>query len=241
MSTNKLKIFLAITALVSSSSILAHDVASHKKARGGLPNLDATYGPEDALDNAIVTEGGELLIDIIPDREITRLHDASGFFTVPTQRHKLPPYYQLPAMDHKDDFVIKMDEMVTINPAPGEYVTIMEGKRHGFRDTTIGITYTQQGGGAPLHTHETEESHVLVSGGKVRYQLGNEVFVVKGPYIINIPPMVPHAFMNLKEKPIKLVVTFPHNEWEADFVEHENAEEFFTLPNRDEDEDEGND
>jgi len=237
MSTNKLKVLIAITAIASSSSALAHGSSSHITAQGGSPNLTATYGPEDALDNDIVTQGGELLIDIIPNREITRLHDASGFFTIPTQRHMLPPYYELPAMDHKNDFVIKMDEMVTINPAPGEYVTIMEGKRHGFKDTTIGITYTQQGGGAPLHTHETEESHVLVSGGKVRYQLGHEVFVVKGPYIINIPPMVPHAFMNLKEKPIKLVVTFPHNEWEADFVEHDNAEEFFTLPNNHHEED----
>jgi quercetin dioxygenase-like cupin family protein len=224
MSTSKINIVLTIAVFVLSSNALAHKDTS---------TLTATYGPSDALDSDIVTEGGELLIDIIPNREITRLHDASGFFTIPTQRHLLPPYYELPAMDNVNDFVIKMNEMVTINPAPGEYVTIMEGKRHGFNNTTIGITHTQQGGGAPLHTHETEESHVLVTKGRVRYQLGNEVFVVKGPYIINIPPMVPHAFMNLRKKPIKLVVTFPHNEWEADFVEHENAQEFFTLPNHD--------
>jgi quercetin dioxygenase-like cupin family protein len=223
MSSSKLNIVLTIAALVLSSHALAHEDTS---------NLTATYGPSDALDSDIVTEGGELLMDIIPNREIARLHDASGFFTIPTQRHTLPAYYELPAMDNINDFVIKMNEMVTINPAQGEYVTIMEGKRHGFNNTTIGITYTQQGGGAPLHTHETEESHVLVTGGKVRYQLGDDVFVVKGPYIINIPPMVPHAFMNLKKKPIKLVVTFPHNEWEADFVEHINAQEFFTLPNQ---------
>lgn len=223
MSSSKLNIVLTIAALVLSSNALADEDTS---------NLIATYGPSDALDSDIVTEGGELLMDIIPNREITRLHDASGFFTIPTQRHALPAYYELPAMDHINDFIIKMNEMVTINPAPGEFVTIMEGKRHGFNNTTIGITYTQQGGGAPLHTHETEESHVLVTGGKVRYQLGDDVFVVKGPYIINIPPMVPHAFMNLKKKPIKLVVTFPHNEWEADFVVHENAQEFFTLPNQ---------
>jgi len=42
--------------------------------------------------------------------------------------------------------------------------------------------------------------------------------------------MVPHAFMNRRKEPVELVVVFPHNEWEADFVEHPEAQEFFTLP-----------
>ena len=216
---------LTASALALPSMALAH-------GGGGEPDLEATYSPEDALDNDFVTLGGELLEAIIPDREIARLHAASQYRTVPLERHKIPAYYDLPAMDEADDFVITGDELVNINPAPGEYVRIMEGKRHGFRNTTVGITYTQQGGGAPLHTHESEETHVLVNGGRVRYQLGDEVFVVKAPYVINIPPMVPHAFMNLRKKPIEMVVFFPKNEWEADFVEHEDAQDFFTLPNR---------
>lgn len=211
--------------LALPSIAVAHEV-------GKTPNLTTTYGPEDALDNDLVTESGELLREIIPDREIARLHASSQYRTVPLERHKIPPYYFLPTMNKPEDFVITGDEMVNINPAPGEYVRIMEGKRHGFRNTTVGITYTQQGGGAPLHTHESQETHVLVKGGKVRYQLGDDVFVVKAPYVINIPPMVPHAFMNLRKKPIEMVVFFPNNEWEADFVEHEDAEDFFTLPNK---------
>lgn len=195
-------------------------------------DLEVTYTPTDALDQDNVTATGELLVNIIPDREIARLHAASKYQTVPLERHLLPPYYPLPAMDKPEDYVTTKDEFVNINPAPGEWVRIMEGKRHGFQNTTVGITHTQQGGGAPLHTHETEETHVLVNGGKVRYQLGNDVFEVEAPYVINIPPMVPHAFMNLRKEPIELVVFFPYNKWEADFVEHPGASSFFTLPHR---------
>lgn len=193
-------------------------------------DLTVTYVPSDSLDGDHVTESGELLVDIIPDREIARLHEASNYQTVPLERHLLPPYYYPPAMDNYQDYVTTGDELVNINPAPGEWVRIMEGKRHGFRSTTVGITYTQQGGGAPLHTHESEETHVLVDGGMMRYQLGDDIFEVHAPYVINIPPMVPHAFMNLREEPIEMVVFFPYNKWEADFVEHNNAADFFTLP-----------
>lgn len=219
-------LLLSVTA---SSGALAEKNEGNKKNIAD--DLVVTYSPYDALDGDNVTESGELLVDVKPNREIDRLHQASGYYTIPTQRHTLPPYYQLPAMNHVDDFVTTQEEMVTINPAPGEYVRIVEGKRHGFNNTTVGITVTNQGGGAPLHTHETEETHVLTRG-KVRYQLGNDIFEVKAPYVINIPPMVPHAFMSLKKKPIELVVFFPHNEWEADFVVHDNAQEFFTLPSK---------
>ena len=215
---------LATASLVSPLNAVAHKASSENNVP------PTTYSPSDSLDNDNVTEGGELLQAIIPDREIDRRHEASEFGTVPLERHLLPPYYFLPAMDNINDFVTTQNEMVTINPAPGEFVRIMEGKRHGFESTTVGMTITQQGGGAPLHTHDTEETHVLVDGGKVRYQLGNDIFVVKAPYVINIPPMVPHAFMNLRKKPIEMVVVFPHNSWEADFVEHPEAQEFFTLP-----------
>jgi len=38
---------------------------------------------------------------------------------------------------------------------------VMGGKRHVFQSSTMGITDTQQGGGAPMHTHESEETQVL--------------------------------------------------------------------------------
>ena len=108
-----------------------------------------------------------------------------------------------------------------INPGPGEYVHVMEGQRHGYQNLTIGITYTAPGGAPPMHTHLGEESHVLTSGQRVRYALGDEVFDLEGPYIVNIPPMVPHSFQNLEEDEVaELVVIFPTNVWEYDVLDY---------------------
>jgi hypothetical protein len=41
---------------------------------------------------------------------------------------------------------------------------------------------------------------------------------MEGPYVINIPPMVPHSFTNLDDRIAKLVVIFPTNVWEYDVL-----------------------
>jgi quercetin dioxygenase-like cupin family protein len=96
----------------------------------------------------------------------------------------------------------------------------MEGQRHGYRNLTIGITYTAPGGAPPMHTHIGEESHVLVKDQKVLYALGDRMLVKEGPYIVNIPPMVPHSFQNLDEEVAELVVIFPTNVWEYDVLNY---------------------
>jgi quercetin dioxygenase-like cupin family protein len=67
-----------------------------------------------------------------------------------------------------------------------------------------------------MHTHKGEESHVLLKGQKVLYALGDKLFVKEGPYIVNIPPGVPHSFQNVAE----LVVIFPTNVWEYDVLDY---------------------
>jgi quercetin dioxygenase-like cupin family protein len=80
-----------------------------------------------------------------------------------------------------------------------------------FVNLTIGITYTAPGGAPPIHTHLGEEAHVLTDRQKIRYALGDEVFDLEGPYIVNLPPMVPHSFQNLDDEVAELVVIFPTN------------------------------
>ena len=43
---------------------------------------------------------------------------------------------------------------------------------------------------------------------------------MEGPYIVNIPPMVPHSFRNEGDKLAELVVIFPTNVWEYDVLDH---------------------
>ena len=40
------------------------------------------------------------------------------------------------------------------------------------------------------------------------------------PYIINIPPGVPHSFQNLDDEVAELVVIFPENVWEYDVLDY---------------------
>jgi dTDP-4-dehydrorhamnose 3,5-epimerase-like enzyme len=69
-----------------------------------------------------------------------------------------------------------------------------------------------------MHTHMGEESHVLLKDQKVMYALGDKLFVMERPYVINIPPMVPHSFTNLDDQIAELVVIFPTNVWEYDVL-----------------------
>ncbi len=71
-----------------------------------------------------------------------------------------------------------------------------------------------------MHTHLGEEAHVLTSDQKVLYALGDKIFELTGPYIVNIPPMVPHSFQNLDDDVAELVVIFPTNVWEYDVLDY---------------------
>src|SRR4029434_5774072 len=82
------------------------------------------------------------------------------------------------------------------------------------------ITYTAPGGAPPMHTHMGEEAHVVITGQKIMYALGDTMLVMEGRYIVNIPPMVPHSFQNLDNNVAELVVIFPTNVWEYDVLDY---------------------
>jgi mannose-6-phosphate isomerase-like protein (cupin superfamily) len=133
---------------------------------------------------------------------------------------RAPGPFQPPSMTDVQGLPLSKSDLDVINPGPGEYVHVMEGQRHGYGNLTIGITYTAPGGVPLMHTHKGEESHVLLKGQKVLYALGYKLFVKEGPYIVNIPPGVPHSFQNLDDEVAELVVIFPSNVWEYDVLDY---------------------
>ena len=162
-------------------------------------------------------EHGELILE--PDEAHRALNaQHHGYKVLETRR--VPGKFTAPAMTEVSDFALSKSDLDVINPGPGEYVHVMEGQRHGYQNLTIGITYTAPGGAPPMHTHQGEESHVLTKGQKVLYALGDKIFVKEGPYIINIPPGVPHSFQNLDDEVAELVVIFPTNVWEYDVLDY---------------------
>ena len=162
-------------------------------------------------------EHGELIVDVDEARKILHAqHHPHGVL----ETRRVPGSFDPPAMTKTSEFALSKDELVVINPGPGEYVHVMEGQRHGYQNLTIGITYTAPGGAPPMHTHLGEEAHVLTEDQKILYALGDEIFEMQGPYIVNIPPMVPHSFQNLDDEVAELVVIFPTNVWEYDVLDY---------------------
>jgi len=180
------------------------------------PEPVVTHAQADAQPGQRI-EHGELIADV--DEAKRQLNAQHHSYTV-LEARRVPGPFTAPAMTEVGHFALSKSDLEVINPGPGEYVHVMEGQRHGYQNLTIGITWTATGGAPPMHTHKGEEAHVLLKEQKVMYALGDKLFVKEGPYIINIPPGVPHSFQNLDPEVAELVVIFPTNVWEYDVLDH---------------------
>jgi quercetin dioxygenase-like cupin family protein len=180
------------------------------------PEPVVNHSPSDAQPGQTI-EHGEWIVDVT---SATKQLNAQHHSYKVLETRRVPGPFQKPAMTDIKDFALSKSDLDVINPGPGEYVHVMEGQRHGYNNLTIGITYTAPGGAPPMHSHEGEESHVLLSGQKILYALGDKIFVKEGPYIVNIPPGVPHSFQNLDDEVAELVVIFPTNVWEYDVLDY---------------------
>ncbi|HEX8600554.1 MAG TPA: cupin domain-containing protein [Chloroflexia bacterium] len=107
-------------------------------------------------------------------------------------------------------YVIPMERLEAFYDEPGEYGWIMEGHKHGFGLTSVIVTQTAPLGGPPLHTHHSEEVHVLPEC-RLAYVIGDSTFEAVGPCVVNIPAGVPHTFLNIGPEPVSLVCFFPAN------------------------------
>jgi quercetin dioxygenase-like cupin family protein len=207
---------LAVLFLVASCAPAKPPGGEDTAAKPALPpeptvtHTAADAGPGQKVDH------GELILEIDAARQA--LHAQHHPHKV-LETRRIPGSFEAPGMTAIRDFALAKDELDVIHPGPGEFVHVMEGQRHGYRNLTVGITYTAPGGAPPMHTHMGEEAHVLLDG-KVMYALGDSIFTMEGPYIVNIPPMVPHSFTNLGDKLAELVVIFPTNVWEYDVLDY---------------------
>ena len=134
------------------------------------------------------------------------------------ERRTVPGPFTKPELKYYSDYAVQLEKLPVINPGPGEYVHVMEGQRNGYKNLTIGITETFPNGAPPMHSHEGEESHVLLEG-EILYALGDTMFTINAPYIVNIPAGMPHAFKNIGKKTANLVVIFPTNIWKYDVLD----------------------
>jgi len=113
---------------------------------------------------------------------------------------------------------IDMGAMETFYDEPGERGWILEGEKHNFSNMSVIITETASFGGPPLHSHQSEEMHILPRA-RLAYVLGDAVFEVEGPCAMNIPAGVAHTFLNIGTEPVRLVCFFPYNNFWSNYDE----------------------
>src|SRR5262252_7261628 len=128
------------------------------------PEPVVNHKPSDARPGEKI-EHGELILPI--DEARRHLHAQHHPQIRALEKRMVPGPFQAPAMTEVTDFALSKKDLDVINPGPGEYVHVMEGQRHGYKNLTIGITYTAPGGAPPMHTHVGEESHVLTKNQKI--------------------------------------------------------------------------
>ena len=78
---------------------------------------------------------------------------------------------------NRSDYVVKLKQMTSFYDVPGEAGYFINGEDYGFDALSFILTETHPGGGPPLHTHDSEESHVVLHG-RVEYLIGSRRFTV---------------------------------------------------------------
>ena len=206
MTNQSISIWLVALALFLSTC--TNDKTDSSSATNSAGNTKETF----SISNLVKED------KVVPDSIINALNAQHHQLKV-LERRTVPGPFTAPGMKNFSDHAVTLDQLPVINPGPGEYVHVMEGQRNGYKNLTIGITETFPGGAPPMHSHEGEESHVLLEG-DIIYALGDTTFTIKAPYIINIPAGMPHAFKNIGKETANLVVIFPTNIWKYDVLDY---------------------
>ena len=134
--------------------------------------------------------------------------EPSGYVHIGPDELPTESYARPPKNPRSDDYVIKLENMISFYDVPGEAGYLMEGAVHGFESLSFILTETQPRGGPPLHTHETEEAHVIFRG-RMGYVVGDRRFEAIGPFVVRIPAGVAHTFVNTGDQPLNLTAVFP--------------------------------
>jgi mannose-6-phosphate isomerase-like protein (cupin superfamily) len=131
-------------------------------------------------------------------------HVPLGPKELPAESYERPP--EVPF--DRSDYVVRIEQMTSFYDVPGEAGYYLPGEDYGFEALSFIITETHPHGGPPLHTHDTEEAHILLSG-RMDYVIGDRRFTADAPYVARIPAGAPHTFLNSGSSPLNLIAAFP--------------------------------
>ncbi len=138
----------------------------------------------------------------------TLLSGCAPSTSIPVRNLPMESYERPAESPHEPtDYIFRTSQMPSFYDVPGEFGHVMGGPEYGFEKLYFILTETHPCGGPPLHTHDTEEAHVLIEG-RATYVMGDKQLSVEGPYIARVPAGMPHTFINAGEDPFRLVAVF---------------------------------
>lgn len=82
------------------------------------------------------------------------------------------------------------------------FLKVTGEQSHGVVTVLEGVVLS---GGPPLHVHDAEDEVVIVLGGELEYQIGDERGTVSTGGLLWFPRSVPHAIANLSGVPARFV------------------------------------
>ncbi len=91
-------------------------------------------------------------------------------------------------------------------------------REQGAASLTINEVELQPGWEGRLHTHPTDIA-IMVTGGAVQMEIGDEIHTVRIGFTMVAPPGVPHRLINQLWVPATMLVIYPASELETDFLE----------------------
>lgn len=104
--------------------------------------------------------------------------------------------------------IIKHDDAKSGEVFPGVSTRYIVNRETGSTSTTVRMATLNAGSRMPLHTHNTEESIVIVEG-TFEATVGDEKKTVTPGYTVLVPAGVRHFIANKGSKPGRILAIFP--------------------------------
>lgn len=126
-------------------------------------------------------------------------------------------------MTHKDLFAYAKDMKLVVNKTNGRHSTLIVTKEDmGAEGFILGCHTMDPGGGAPLHTHESETEAMFFYQGTGIATIGGKEYPIIPESVMLAIAGVPHSIRNTGSEPLKFVFVYS-----PPLPEHASREEYF--------------
>ena len=103
-------------------------------------------------------------------------------------------------------------------PVDKRSVRSLVTKEDGAKSLTITEMMVEPGSEGRLHTHTTDQA-IMIMEGSIQMIVGDEIRTVRPGFTLLAPPGVPHKLINNGWVPARMLVTYPTDSLESNYLE----------------------